>query len=503
MNKKANTTWFIISFIMTFLTFLLVAKFLGTASSIVVSEGDDLTCRSFISVKSEGFVQITEEVAKLTEADSLVKGLNMKCKTDYVKSKAEGKEEVFEEIATEALRCWYRYGEGGYDFMSAFGSEGNFCFTCGKIEFKKDSNVYDYSRGENSFIEWLSQKKGIDSKGETYTYDEYLSMKFAVQEDGEQIYKDLAEAMNEIDEAVKDSDSTMKPFLLMLDKERESYFDLLSKEINTDEDLYVVYRYDGLPPSYWETLGVSVGSLMVTVGAEWAVETVTVATVGLLTGGIGSVAGIIGTTIKAVFRAVSVSSKSKKIEAVIKIGKSISKGVEFTGKAKKAARIFDGTVESLRKTGEALSKTNNDLSKKVLIYAQKLETRGVTKIDDLDSLIKNTEESKKLLDDTFVIISDLTKVKTGNDLKALQTLKKEGEEISAILDSGKQLTDTDWKKIRIFEKTSAAVLGTYLVADTVDYSSNTVQYVDILTKEQYYRLCGTEPKSFEKSGIFA
>ena len=31
------------------------------------------------------------------------------------------------------VRCWYRYGEGEYDFLSNFGTTGNWCFLCGTV----------------------------------------------------------------------------------------------------------------------------------------------------------------------------------------------------------------------------------------------------------------------------------------------------------------------------------------------------------------------------------
>jgi hypothetical protein len=513
MNKKASMIGSqLVIAILIIISFIVVVSFFLNASQIIVSESDDKICRTYVSVISTSLNKITLQ--------EFTKNLGIKCKKDVIKSSANGKDEVFQEMAETMKRCWYRYGEGEYDFMSNFDSQGDFCFTCAKITFDNDDSIYDYGRSDDSFIEWIQKpENSFKLENEKVTYYDYLNLKYPVVDDSdENVYLEvnrlLLELSNEVDEG---SDKSTQELLFILSNENEKYFDMVSKnlDLGNNKDYYVVYRYDGLPADFWDiviSMGAGLGATLV---AETLVSNLAIMATFTIAGGpIGAVAGSIVVVVKTGTQAaVNAGKMVVRGEKIARIGTYFKNGIKFTKASSKLDDIitkFSGSTDDLVNVANMIEKTDPASAAKFRNYAKKLSDNGLDgidttkRLDDLtpDEYQKLFDESMDIFKDSKLLLDDVAQnpnlVRNEDDLRALIS---EGDEIASLIDS-RELTDA--YKVPEFAKKVILYTAPAAAATTIaDYSSNNVQYVDFLTKEQYYRLCGTETSGFARTGLFS
>lgn len=379
MIKKKAVTSYLITIILAVVVFFIILNYIMSSSEYITSEADDIACRSWISsISSIG------EGLSMPIGEAL-KQLNFKCKKENIEIKSEKREEVFSQIADKANKCWYRYGEGEYNFLSKLDTTGNWCFTCAKISFDNNGEVYSYYNTQgDSFIEWLSNNYITLSNNTRVNYLDYANYRISTlsKEELLEIRDDLV-LLSTSEDFEELEQEQFQNLLVELTNKNLEIIDLNSKIIDTNSEIYVVYRYDVIDKNIIEDL-----------------------TSSLLTASIASAGVALGTS----------------------------------------------TI---------------------------LTTVGMTIICPPCGLV----------------------VGSGSAIRGL-FLAKKVEDLSSKMKTLKNVVDKVSSAVRIIKKSTiiGATAGTAVVSAQVGYiyNDNHVQYIDILTKEQYYRNCGTEPVGFER-----
>jgi len=358
-QSKSAQVQALIGIILVLLSGYMVFTFLISTSQIVSSNSEDMACRTVVQTKDTSAFKIYDFFNKMS----------LNCKTEVKEIGGKKEDEVLKGVADTMNKCWYRYGEGETDFLGNFNAEGNWCFTCAKLSFEDDENTYSYTE---DFIPWIKSNYITAKNGSKLTYYDYMNLKY-FDGDSESL-KEISQGIVEIESMVGDTDSSMKPMIFEMSKKNLELFDLANKQIDTSEEMYVVYRYDRISNSQMEMLATVAG--------------------GVLTG--------------------------MAIEQIAMMGAGVVLA-PFTGGA------------SLLLTGKALLSAGKKVKKVV-----------------------ETTTSIKKMKEVMVLMSKATKF-----TKARVAVKAIG----------------------------GAVAGTVVA----NYDSAANQYIDLMTKEQYYRNCGTEP----------
>lgn len=386
-GKKGITQYLITIVLSVVIFFILLQYFIGN-SEFVTSEADDLACRTWVSTLGS-----LGEGLKMPIGEAL-KQLNYKCKKENVLIRSTQRDDIYQDIADRVNKCWYRFGEGEYRFMSYLDTQGEWCFTCAKLSFREKGEIFEYyGKDGNSYIEWAAENYITLSNGSRIPHLDYASYRFV-----ELSHDELLENHNELKGLASMSEDfdgfSKKDFEELIDAlvyQNLELIDLASKKIDTSSDLYVVYRYDVVEKD-------TIDNLIDSLGTSVAVGTVTTVGVGLA----GSL--IAGATVGIVCPPCGL-------------------GVFTASALKKAHALKTATSTAIQ------------------------VQRATTLIHKITTAIKVTGRMHP--------VASLSGVAAG----------------------------------------SVAATFSY------HYNDNHVQYVDLLTKEQYYRSCGTEPVGFDR-GFF-
>jgi hypothetical protein len=490
--KKAMAVNILVMMVIALLSGFITFNYISSTSDLVSTTAEDSACKTFIAA----------EGSNIGSLFIFLSDLRLKCKKEEIEIKGEVEKEIFTNVANSMSKCWDRYGKGEYDFLGNFGTEGNWCFACAKLAFEDETKNYDYT---SEFIPWTKTNLLKLGNGSKISYHDYLNLKY--YNGDEQLLIDISSGINDINNLISDGDPTLTSLVVSMSEKNTELINLAQKRIDTSDNMYVVYRYDRIPKGDLEILGdVALGFV-----AGFVLEEVLFWGVGaLLTVGTFGAAGpvVVAVGVYKTGKKVKQGEKTEKAYSLAqKLVSSTSTAIKTSQKSKvlKTIGIYDGSIKSALKISSKLEKISPDFSKYYLDIGKKLENLGVTNIDKIDDL-KSLENSKlgeieqlrklvisgKINPNDFKSIdnvqSHLTKI---NDLDKLKI------ELSSVGDLTKLGTA---EKASYVEKTftytrnlfrfGAGVIG---ATTAVAYNSNNVQYVDLLNKEQYYRLCGTEP----------
>lgn len=505
MNKKADIMFVTVIFLVSIISFGVVSLYLLNTSNTISSELDDIACRGLIIGKSDLRMKIGEFFFEI----------NNKCIKEEIVEDYQNHEQLLTDVGDSMQRCWYRYGEGQYDFLSNYDTEGNWCMLCGTIESENDIGNVPVS----SFINWAESEENVVTlkNGSKGKYLDYVNFKYANITSGE--LQNISSTLASLDS----QDTTEKLFVEIFEEQYQGLIDLKLKEITTqpDQKNYIVYRFDRIETDESEKIQnalISAGvSLGVSLAASTLIENVVVWSgtalicTGSLVTGPGAVA-ICGSTVaaaslntgKTVLKATTGVSKITKLS---KLSEKITKSITSTKTSRKAnlANTFDGGVDDAIILADKFRKTNPELADDYLKFANSLKDLGISDIGKIDELIVNLEKNRKVVGESFDRAVDAN-VLNNNGFRKLvardtelvdeiNKLSKVQEELIPIMKKSQDLTKPEKVKLSNYFKgtfhiTAAVAAGT--IAYNLDFDNR--QYVDIMTQEQYYRLCGTERK---------
>lgn len=491
-TKKANVVSIVALLVVSILSGFILLTYVSSTSELVSTSIEDQACRNFIAIKDTSAFKLYD----------FVNNINIKCKKEKIIIKGDSKEENLKQIGNSMNKCWNRYGSGEFDFLGNFGTEGSWCFTCAKLNFKDtDSEPISFSK---EFMPWALSEPLKLANGTKTTYGKYIQIKYLNTSDKinlEVIYQGIIDLEN----IQEDSDYVTQPIINALKNKNTELFDLANKDLNPNEDLFVVYRYDRIPKSTMELIGSVGGGFLIGMAAE-----------SILTMGAGIVlapftfgGSLIYSTGRVLNKAKNVYDTSKKLLKFREIIEKISTSVKFS-KARKAIKVFknlDGTTESMYKGANALSKPFPEISKKLMDIGKKMDDLKIKKLDDIKpSNYKTQEKLDKLhdmvdtaIDNGFMSSNTIDKAigietKYVKKLKELRDLEKKLENVNKGIKAGTPAATNYLEMSKKFLKGILYITPGLIGATAVEeYNSNYIQYVDLLSKEQYYRLCGTEP----------
>lgn len=540
IDKKAQIYKILIQVILVVLGFLVILTFITTNVNHLASESEDKACTFFISGKESSLYQNTDEAGKLFGSNDInlfLRKLNGLCKTDQVTSDAQTKEEAFEEVATSMNRCWKRYGEGEYEFLESTKTQGQWCFTCAVVEFEDDiegESIVPY----NEYVDWLKGDNFVEEEDEDgatnkVRYYDAFRVKYVDISD-----EQLQELNINILEVLGEEDSSTKELATVLTDQFQALKDLKLKEINLQEKNYVVYRVDRIERDFDErVLDAGQGALYGSLGAlaagalfeSAAITGVCAAGSLVATGGLGAplcaVGGAVTFVGKFVSNVVDVAVTSSRITTkIFRIMKSIKESVSFSKELRVAENVerivvdektyhiyegiknFDADPADLRKFEQVIRASDPQRADDIKALADLMEGMDIPRLSSLNvEIMKNEDNLRKLQE--FFNSPDIDHERFIDDLAAQETdLVKQISEHKAFLELAREevgsvgsldvqkLDQTDGvgvrSYLRFFAAGGAGVLGAAIYGGS---DMKSIQYVDLLTQEQYYRLCGTAP----------
>ena len=500
-NKKAFMYTYLISVITIVISFFLLINFLGSSSNFLSDELSDNACRSVLYAKSNVLIKAGEAVNSALTEKKLFDEINYNCREDYIEdAKSSSKEEVFQETSELMQRCWYRYGEGEIDFMQNIDTNGNWCFTCAKLEFEEDTGTYPFLE----FAQWsLEESNTIEVDGEQMRLGDYLQLKYS--DIDTQTYLELEDVIEEMREDA--TDPAFQSLFYYMIYEKVYLTDLAKKEISTIEGdtNYIVFRYDRVKEDKTDILvnvGIGiVGGLVAEAAAEY-----------VITWGFGAIVSIPKAVIKGVGSISKISSVEDKAKKAFKI-------IEASKKSTKSAKVLKlESISEVLKTGskDEILSFSNDIKKfdEFKDYGRALDDivkimddvnidnfDDLAKLENLESLskAKKIELTQKL--NSMDKVNDKAQVKAINKERDLYSSDVDNFEdirkrIQSIDDANPIFDKTLAEKLPgYFRKTASAAAGAAGAIAGAGFSNEYEQYVDVLNKEQYYRLCG--PERFE------
>lgn len=141
LTKKAMTAGFLVTLIITLLSFVLIA---GTIMRFYADTDDveaELLCKNSVAFRAATALKVAEAEAKLAP---------VMCRT--VDKEISGDQEYVQKyLADKMVRCWWMFNEGRYkesvfENIDIFGGD-NKCFTCYTITIKEDKEFKEENAG--------------------------------------------------------------------------------------------------------------------------------------------------------------------------------------------------------------------------------------------------------------------------------------------------------------------------------------------------------------------
>ena len=201
---------------------LIFSQFFNTTSSSITT-ADKIMCQNFLKLKSNNAFK----------AFDFIYNVDLKCKKQEIIIDSLEEDEIFREIATSMKNCYEMYGSGELDFESNF-NERDYCFLCSQIEFENKGETYSFEE----YVDW-TRENSFEEEDSSSTFYEDMNLKEAIRSN-----RDLLDMQTTINELKQDSD--LIDFAIMFSYQKNYIIDLLNKEIDTNQNGYIVYRFDVL-----------------------------------------------------------------------------------------------------------------------------------------------------------------------------------------------------------------------------------------------------------------
>ncbi len=503
---KGDVSFLTISLIISIVSFGVILSYFTSSTSVVSTNIEDNACRALISGQSSLPVKLSEFFFQI----------NNRCMIDEIKEDFENKDELFKETGEELSRCWYRYGEGEYDFLSNWDTEGRWCMLCGTIESENEIGEFSI----NEFVKWTEDENNyIELKDGTKSrYIDYVNFKYY---DIEQ--EELLEISKEIENLnVEEPDE--KFFADVLLSQYQSVEDLYLKKITTQKDQknFIVYRFDRIEEETLDEVtnamigaGAAIGgglavSFIVEEAIMWG-GTAAICAASLVTGPAAPV--ICGATVAAKVTNTGkntgkILQSTSKILRIQRLSQKLKAMIVLSKESKIAKLIssFSGSTDELLEISTKLDNIELGTGKKLGDFANTLKKNNIDDFGNIDDAILNFDSKKENLynifsdavDKDFLNNNALNKIIKKEEIydNQIKDLKIIQEELEGILLNNVNNMDklTESQKIKLKDyligvpTVVVAIAGAEIGAN-LNYDNR--QYVDILTEEEYYRTCGT------------
>ena len=221
-------------------------SFSSTTTS-TISKADVIACNSFLKIQSSSIVKSINTIDDLT---GLLTQIDLNCKKQNLFIETDEKKKVFREIANSMNTCFDMYGSGKIDFLDNF-EKKNYCIVCSKINFENKNNAYEFSE----FLNWAKENKKDEE--DNLTFYQAINFKEGVKDEDS-----LVDIGMEIEKMKQDEE--LIDFAIAFSRQKNDIYDLIYKEIDTNQEGYVIYNFERAPDYSGALKGAAVGA---TVGA--------------------------------------------------------------------------------------------------------------------------------------------------------------------------------------------------------------------------------------------
>jgi hypothetical protein len=257
MNMKKNKKGFgkvAVAFIIATIVGILLVSFGSKMTSSVLEYVDDDKCKGYVLVAS-----FLEDLVARESYNELLYSVQFYCNKFEEKLEGKNQDEQFREIADSMVRCWNKFGKGDVNFFNKWEikkSNSKLCFTCGIIHPNPDVNIPS-TYYKDDFLKFLkTEKKEVNEKTENGF--EKVQKKYI------DLFLPGVIGIEASEEFEKREENNKKQLEEMTTNKEELYelgsnFDvsiqgLKYKKINTNEKIYLVYRYDRFSRSFSQTV---------------------------------------------------------------------------------------------------------------------------------------------------------------------------------------------------------------------------------------------------------
>jgi hypothetical protein len=517
MNKRGGLPFMVVLILVSLVSFGVIVNYFLSTNDIISSSFDDLQCNQLMKFKGSDIYEITDFFYQI----------NTRCKVDQISiNKDYSKNDFYNKIADSSVSCFDRYGKGEYDFLEKYNANGNWCFLCAKVDIEERSENFEEFF---DFITWTKENK----VNETSTYYDYTNyVYFDPSNENLQKVDELNLEVNEIINQVVGETPEFEDISLYMLEEYQTLIDYQLKNFDIEDTYYITYRFTRVDKNTQEqfedlminTRNAVIGGVVASIGAEIAIG----ATVGAVAGQVCNVVpvvggfvcgvggGIIGGVVGGIKGLISVGSQGSK--AIIKIARVIKKIniLKHFSKKAKVTNVLDDVIEVSFKSGKKVNVPKIIESKNIIpedlnmlseilradnkfpdevIHLEKLE--DFMKINNLNNLEKINDYNPNFINylEDISSFSPSSKIDNLNPqiIKPLNDLKPDLVNTIDNLKSGKQLDIDDKKVIVTYTKLFVIALGVGVGIAYEDNLDDSNQYVDIMTKEEFYRQCGFPP----------
>lgn len=463
----------VVRVIIIIVTFMVLAGIFTTLYVRSQAESDTLACNLLI----RNLESANDNTLSLS---SLFYKIRDKCKIQEIEiDDGNKKDETFRQISQAAKDGWEKYGRGKYEFMNRFKTK-DWCFLSSVITFDEGGNIYDY----NEFIQW-TRTHGFDNGSEKIDYFDYLGLMYFDESNTEQYMYLREEAMSSI-KNLKKGDATQKDFAKVFADTLIGYENLRLRQIDTNNKLFVVYRYGKVPKKFSEKMKHAMIGTMATMVASMVVSEVIEY---FITSGIG--------IITAPFKIAKITGTANEVSKVAGIMNKISGTVKYTDEAGDFAKIMN-------RIGEIREMHINDIGK----VSAKLKNKGgkLKKFgkyfEEIELLlrkngVKSVSELERKVFEGTVNINLGGIIRKSKKLPLDSSIAKDSKKVEKLIKnidnskSFKSLSKTKKRKVFDFMRSSFAI-GAGITGGfaAMKYNDNSLQYIDIMPPEEYYRVCG-------------
>ena len=414
---------------------LIFSQFFNTTSSSITT-ADKIMCQNFLKLKSNNAFK----------AFDFIYNVDLKCKKQEIIIDSLKEDEIFREIATSMKNCYEMYGSGELDFESNF-NDRDYCFLCSQIEFENKGDVYSFEE----YVNWTRENSFEEESSSTFYED--MNLKEAIRSN-----RDLLDMQTTINELKQDSD--LIDFAIMFSYQKNYIVDLLNKKIDTNQNGYIVYRFDVLNEEMKQSLKNTAYGL-----------------------GAGVIAEVV-------------------FSSVVKAGTSFaicSAGTPILGAICGTVSLVSSTIKGTIKTAK-LTTASLKINKLAQITNKLVITSKSSKVLKQYSSLSNKYNLPKegKIDDYLVKLENLLKNKGGKSFVDRKEMEKL-EEFYTLLDKSnkggflKGLSVSDLFKPKNFKYLMLGIVPTTTGAIASLYTDENLQYVEYLTQEEYFRKCGFNP----------
>lgn len=241
----------LITILLAIVILIFSATSLGSNREQLVSVTEDLACQAYLQTYSSLGGKLLDAGERIRTGNQLFAEFTKYCKTEKIYVEGDIPNEIFEEYAEAARRCWNRYGSGEMQFLDFTQREGSYCFVCAEMSF--ENREFDGAYRYRDLAQWMEENKPEKNNDEQLTYMEDSNLfytAYASNSGG----RNLDSFRNSLAQRLEDEElmADYGPLIIETNELFNYLYSVENRVIHPKENQFVIFRYN-LDDSGFET----------------------------------------------------------------------------------------------------------------------------------------------------------------------------------------------------------------------------------------------------------